>query len=89
LIQHFMSARCDCKAKLLLPVQSCAGRAKFVIKSEHGYETIKRFRKLARMEQSIDIPQPNQPVYDGCISIARWTFVKEPIWSTCSSHELD
>jgi SAM-dependent methyltransferase len=39
-------------------------------------ETITRFEKLAQMHKCLDAPQPNQPVYDECISIAGWIFVQ-------------
>jgi SAM-dependent methyltransferase len=39
-------------------------------------ETITRFEELAQMQKCIDAPQPNQAVYDECMSIAGWIFVE-------------
>jgi SAM-dependent methyltransferase len=46
-------------------------------------ETITRFEKLAQIHKCIDAPRPDQTVYDECISIAGWLFIKGRSPATC------
>jgi 2-polyprenyl-3-methyl-5-hydroxy-6-metoxy-1,4-benzoquinol methylase len=46
-------------------------------------ETTQRFEKLAQMHRCIDLPRPDQTVYDECISIAGWLFAGTHDPSTC------
>jgi hypothetical protein len=39
-------------------------------------ETITRFEELPQMHKCIDAPGPDQTIYDECISIEGWIFVK-------------
>ena len=42
-----------------------------------------RLQKVAQMHKCIETPQPNQSVYDECISIAGWIFVEARDPSAC------